>query len=114
MNSFARGILMHFRLLYVWDSCLGMQITVKRKCKCSLKYIWVYFALRDGIVDLCYKSAQNTRNGHAKFRWIRSECWVHYFTLQIHLLDWSHLQDDLNLKKNLILGFLHKHTRAMG
>ena len=99
MNSFARGILMHFRLLYVWDSCLGMHITVKRKCKCSLKYIWVYFALRDGIVDLCYKSAQNTRNGHAKFRWIRSECWVHYFTRQIHLLDWSHLQDDLNLNK---------------
>ena len=58
MNSFARGILMHFRLLYVWDSCLGMQITVKRKCKCALKYIWVYFALRDGIVDLCYKSTQ--------------------------------------------------------
>ena len=31
-----------------------MQITVKRKCKWVLKYIWVYFTLRDGIVDLCY------------------------------------------------------------
>ena len=31
-----------------------MQITVKRKCKWVLKYIWVYFKLRDGIVDLCY------------------------------------------------------------
>ena len=31
-----------------------MQITVKRKCKWVLKYIWVYFTLRDEIVDLCY------------------------------------------------------------
>ena len=31
-----------------------MQITVKRKCKWVLKYIWVYFTLRDGIVDSCY------------------------------------------------------------
>ena len=46
---------MPFRLLYVLHSCLqGMQIIVKRKCKWVLKYIWVYFALRDGIVDVCY------------------------------------------------------------
>ena len=55
MNSIARGILMPFRLLYVWHSCLqGVQITVQRMCKWVLKYIWVYFTLRDGIVDLCY------------------------------------------------------------
>ena len=39
--------------------------------------------LRDGIklVDLCYKGAQNTRNGHAKFRSsVRSECGMRYFT----------------------------------
>ena len=36
-------------------------------------------------VVVCYKSAQNIRNGHAKFRWIRSECWVHYFIVHIYL-----------------------------
>ena len=68
MNSFARGILIHFRSLFVWNTCLAMLIAVKRKCKSALMYIWVYSVLRDGIVDLCYKSALNTCNGHAKFR----------------------------------------------
>lgn len=103
INSFARGILMYFRSLYVSDTCLGMQNAAKREQKLCLRYRWVCFSLREGIklVDFCFKGAQNTCSPHANLD--RSEFGMQHFSQSLHSSLPSRLRYYSNWSKGMVL-----------